>query len=165
MGSLTPPRWILVQNLYEILFILLSYRLSKYAPSQKKRLSCDFATKPLRYSTIRRLLALWSLSLRLVEFYHQRWISSRQRRFRRLEIRCTTLRPYRQVWPRGMVVVASIWRGRWHAPAWRRERPPKVLYYKRATNSRPYNTTVLSILPPVILNEVKNLNGVWTKWA
>jgi hypothetical protein len=47
-----------VQNLYEILFLLLSYRLSKYAPSQKKRLSYDFATKPLRYSTIRRSFAL-----------------------------------------------------------------------------------------------------------
>ena len=86
LGSLTPPRCLLVQNLYEILFLLLSYRLSKYAPSQKKRLSYDFATKPLRYSTIRRLLALWAHSLRLVAFYHRRWFS-------RLGNECTALRP------------------------------------------------------------------------
>ena len=52
-GERTTPRCLLVQNLYEILFILLSYRLSEYAPSQKKRLSCDFATKPLRETMIR----------------------------------------------------------------------------------------------------------------
>ena len=58
-----------MQNPYEILFISFGYVRSVYAPSQKKRLSCDFATRPLRYATIRRSLALWSLSLRLVAFW------------------------------------------------------------------------------------------------